>query len=140
MRTWLGRPSVRWGRSRSRRVVCRVERAAELPRLCEWLASTLGLRLISFQTCVLLDPSPTWQVPNVNGILDRGFPLPCMHATCSESCRLPSTAAGVPELAAQVPDVNGILDRLLLFLGYDKDFVTAESLIQASACTRHGNA
>ena len=32
----------------------------------------------------------------------------------------------------QVPDVNGILDRLLLFLGYEKDFVTAESLIQAS--------
>lgn len=33
----------------------------------------------------------------------------------------------------QVPDVNGILDRLLLFLGYEKDFVTAESLIQARA-------
>lgn len=30
----------------------------------------------------------------------------------------------------QVPDVNGILDRLLLFLGYEKDYVTAETLIQ----------
>jgi len=32
----------------------------------------------------------------------------------------------------QVPDVNGILDRLLLFLGYEKSFVAAESLILAS--------
>ena len=31
---------------------------------------------------------------------------------------------------AQVPDVNGILDRLLLFLGYEKDYVTAETLVQ----------
>jgi hypothetical protein len=29
-----------------------------------------------------------------------------------------------------VPDVNGILDRLLLFLGYEKDYVTAETLVQ----------
>jgi hypothetical protein len=36
----------------------------------------------------------------------------------------------------QVPDVNGILDRLLLFLGYEKDFVTAESLIQVGSAVR----
>lgn len=29
-----------------------------------------------------------------------------------------------------MPDVDGILDRLLLFLGYEKDYVTAETLIQ----------
>ena len=33
-------------------------------------------------------------------------------------------------MLVQVPDVDGILDRLLLFLGYDKDYVTAETLIQ----------
>lgn len=32
--------------------------------------------------------------------------------------------------APQVPDVNGILDRLLFFLGYEKDYVTAETLVQ----------
>jgi hypothetical protein len=30
----------------------------------------------------------------------------------------------------QVPDVTGIIDRLLLFLGYEKDYVTAETLVQ----------
>jgi hypothetical protein len=35
-----------------------------------------------------------------------------------------------PVLFVQVPDVNGILDRLLLFLGYEKDYVTAETLVQ----------
>jgi hypothetical protein len=34
------------------------------------------------------------------------------------------------DLCVQVPDVNGIIDRLLLFLGYEKDFVTAETLVQ----------
>jgi len=36
----------------------------------------------------------------------------------------------VGQVALKVPEVNGILDRLLLFLGYEKDYVTAETLIQ----------
>lgn len=36
----------------------------------------------------------------------------------------------------QVPDVDGILDRLLLFLGYDKPWITAETLIQMTHVLR----
>jgi hypothetical protein len=35
-----------------------------------------------------------------------------------------------------VPNVEGILDRLLLFLGYEKDYVTAETLIQMTNVLR----
>ena len=40
----------------------------------------------------------------------------------------PPPARLAPSL--QVPDVTGILDRLLLFLAYDKDYVTSETLVQ----------
>ncbi|KAL4434249.1 hypothetical protein ABPG75_000690 [Micractinium tetrahymenae] len=42
----------------------------------------------------------------------------------------------VGQIALKVPDVNGILDRLLLFLGYEKDYVTAETLIQMTDVLR----
>lgn len=35
-----------------------------------------------------------------------------------------------------MPEVNGILDRLLLFLGYEKDYVTAETLVQMAVVLR----
>ncbi|EFN57601.1 hypothetical protein CHLNCDRAFT_30507, partial [Chlorella variabilis] len=42
----------------------------------------------------------------------------------------------VGQIALKVPDVNGILDRLLLFLGYEKDYVTAETLVQMTDVLR----
>ncbi|KAI3438927.1 hypothetical protein D9Q98_001341 [Chlorella vulgaris] len=42
----------------------------------------------------------------------------------------------VGQIALKVPDVNGIIDRLLLFLGYEKDFVTAETLVQMTDVLR----
>ncbi|GAB4816706.1 hypothetical protein N2152v2_003752 [Parachlorella kessleri] len=42
----------------------------------------------------------------------------------------------VGQIALKVPDVEGILDRLLLFLGYEKDYVTAETLIQMTNVLR----
>ena len=42
----------------------------------------------------------------------------------------------VAAVALKVPEVDGILDRLLLFLGYGKDYVTAETLIQLALVLR----
>ncbi|KFM26556.1 Beta-adaptin-like protein A [Auxenochlorella protothecoides] len=42
----------------------------------------------------------------------------------------------VAAIALKVPEVNGILDRLLLFLGYEKDYVTAETLVQMAVVLR----
>lgn len=66
--------------------------------------------------------------------------LLCSPARCA-ACLLchihtPPAAACPAALPTQVPDVNGILDRLLLFLGYEKDYVTAETLIQVGRSAR----
>ena len=82
--------------------------------------------------------SPVWQ-PQWSrlAIVPAQIQLPALQPSRLPGKFLPALSAACPLLYdpchllfAQVPDVNGILDRLLLFLGYEKDYVTAETLVQ----------
>ena len=65
--------------------------------------------------------------------LGRTLPRPPNHSNTPQPAHPSTPAPAHPPTPAphkQVPDVDGILDRLLLFLGYEKDYVTAETLVQ----------